>query len=127
MGTKTYAGGNTQRPIDQYLVNDCSVEDAITATAGGTKAAARALTAAVNRISVCATAADSVLLPLADAGARVVIANDGAASAQVFGAGTDTINAVATATGVAQAAGTKALYACVKAAPAGNWIRVLSA
>lgn len=127
MGTKTYAGGNTNRPIDQYLVNDCSVEDSITATAGGTKAAARALTAAVNRVSVCATAADSLLLPLAEAGAHLVLANDGAASATVYGAGTDTINMVATATGVAQANGTRAEYYCVKAAPAGNWIRILSA
>lgn len=127
MGTKTYAGGNTARPLDQYLVNDCSVEDAITATAGGTQAAARALTAAVNRISVCATAADSVKLPLAEAGARVVVRNDGAASCQVFGSGTDTINSTATATGVALANGKSGAYHCVKAAPAGNWIFILSA
>ena len=42
-------------------------------------------------------------------GLRVLVRNSAANSMQVFGAGTDTINAVATATGVAQAATTSAL------------------
>lgn len=88
------------------------VENTITATAGGTKAAAYALTKAINRISTCATAADSVLLPAAKAGMSIYIANDGAAAAQVFGAGTDTIDAVATATGVVLTNAKRCIYVC---------------
>lgn len=97
---------------------------AVTATAGGTKAAATALTAAINNITVCATAADSVLLPAAKAGMSIFVTNRGAASAQVFGAGTDTINDVATGTGVAQANSVSALYVCPVD---GKWYRILSA
>lgn len=106
-----------------------SVQQNITATAGGTKAAAFQLNAANVEISVCATAADSVLLPQGYAGLRVVIANGGAASCQVFGKGTDTINGVATGTGVAQANGVTAMYVCmeVTAAGVGQWYRLLSA
>lgn len=127
MSAIAYAGGNTNRPIDAYLTADSSCTDTITAKASGTQATAVGLTSAVNRISVCATAADSVSLPLAQAGASVTIRNDGAASAQVFGAGTDTINSVATATGVALANGKTGTYYCTKSAPAGNWVLNLSA
>jgi hypothetical protein len=100
-------------------------EDAITAFVGGGQASARALTKTVNRISTVASAADSVKLPAATAGLVVVVVNGAAAnSMQVFGAGTDTINDVATATGVAQAAGKTAVYACPVA---GKWYRALSA
>ena len=81
-----------------------SVTDDITAQADGTKANATVLTSAINRLSTVAGAADSVLLPAVsekDIGIEVEIINDGASSAQVFGQGTDTIDAVATATGVA--------------------------
>lgn len=101
-----------------------SRENAITATAGGTKAAARVLTKSINVITVCATNADSVLLPKAIAGSVVFVVNAGAASAQVFGKDTDTINGVDTATGVAQATGISAAYVC---AVSGAWFRILSA
>lgn len=108
-----------------------SVETAITATAGGTQAAARALTKGINRVDTVATAADSVKLPLAVAGLVVALTNNTATSMQVFGDGTDTINIgagdVATATGVAQAANKTAVYLCTSAAPAGKWERVLTA
>lgn len=121
-----YTGGNTAKPLSDSLSwSDSSAT--VTAAAGGTKAAALALTAGNVNISVCATAADSVLLPLAVAGLRMNIANNGAASAQVFGAGTDTINDVATGTGVAQANGKSATYFCTASAPGGKWYRVLSA
>ncbi len=74
---------------------------AITATPGGTKAAAVQIGYGVNRISVCATATNSVLLPYAYPGAVCIIDNDGATAAQVFGKGTDTVDSVNTATGVA--------------------------
>lgn len=96
----------------------------VTALAGGGKTGATPLTAAINRIGTCATAADSVLLPPALKGIDVFLMNDGAASAQVFGQGTDTINGVATGTGVAQANAKSALYVCYAD---GAWVRLLSA
>src|SRR5258708_3798231 len=60
-------------------------EDTLTAHAGGTQAAAFALSVAkkFHRISVCATAGDSVALPTSTAGQAHFIRNDGAAAAQV--------------------------------------------
>lgn len=91
------------------------VQNTITAHAGGTQAAAFALTAIINRVSVCATSGDSVRLPVSQAGMIVVVINDGAALCQVYGAGTDTIDAVATATGVPVTNATRALFFCVVA------------
>jgi hypothetical protein len=96
-----------------------SSADNLTAHAGGGKASALALTADINRISTVATAADSVLLPASVAGMRIVVINGAATNAmQVFGTGTDTINDVATATGVSQSAGIATLYSCPVA---GKW------
>ncbi len=96
------------------------VEDSLTAHAGGTQAAALALsaTAFFHRISVCATAGDSVILPAATVGKSHYIRNDGAASAQVYAALTETINGVASATGVPLGAGSGVLYFCTTA---GKW------
>ncbi|MCX5495380.1 hypothetical protein OSH11_11730 [Kaistia dalseonensis] len=102
-----------------------SAADALTAYAGGGQTNALQLAKGVNRISTVATAADSVKLPASVAGMVVFVINGAASnSMQVFGAGTDTINDVATATGVAQAAGKSAVYICPVA---GKWYRVLSA
>lgn len=95
-----------------------SSADALTAHAGGTKALALPLTANINTISVCATALDSVLAPPAVAGWVSVITNNGVAGCAVYGAGTDTINGVATATAYWLAAGqTVVLWSTV----AGKW------
>lgn len=91
----------------------------LTAHAGGTQAAALALTAFFNNVTVVATAADSVRLPTSVAGLQVVVANNGASAMQVFGASTDTINSIATATGVSQQVGTVCVYSC---SVAGNWV-----
>jgi hypothetical protein len=99
-----------------------STEDSITAHAGGTQAAARALTCQHNRLTTVATTADSVLLPPSDVGMEVTIANDGANAAQVFGAGTDTIDGVATATGVPLSATKRALFICLTK---GKWISLM--
>lgn len=103
-----------------------SVTDGITAFAGGGQTSATALTSALNRISVCATNADSVKLPVvsdADIGIEVDVINDGAANAQVFGAGTDTIDGVATATGVALAAAARCKYQLIsRTAGVGAWV-----
>lgn len=95
----------------------------LTAHAGGGKASALSLSGSMASIATVATIADSVLLPAAKVGATFYLTNDGANSMQVFGRGTDTINNVATGTGVAQAAGVAAHYFCTKA---GNWSRVQS-
>lgn len=98
--------------------------DGLTALAGGAKSGATALTAGINRVSTVATIADSVLLPASVAGMVVHVVNGAANAMQVFGAGTDTINDVATATGVSQAGNKSATYVCPVA---GKWYRILSA
>lgn len=92
---------------------------ALTAHSGGTQAGALALTKEINNITTVAAAGDSVKLPTSVAGLEITIANNGANSMQVYGAGTDTINGVATATGVAQLPGQVVVYS---SAVAGNWI-----
>ena len=103
-----------------------SFQNGITATAGGTRAAAYPLNAAFNRITTCATAADSVALPPATGGQEVTIINSGAAAAQVFAAvGTsDTINGTAGATGISLAAAGKAQFV---SPGQGLWFSILSA
>lgn len=119
--------------LSGFLVNKLaqligSTQNNITAFAGGGKASATQLTSAKCRITTCATAADSVKLPPGYPGLEVTIRNNGVASAQVFGSGLDTINAVATGTGVAQANNTSAIYTCYDVvAGVGLWARVLSA
>ncbi len=97
------------------------VEDGLTAHAGGTQAAALALSSTKNfhRVSVCATEGDSVLLPPATVGQQHFVRNDGAASCQVFGTSPDTIDGVATATGVALPAGVGRWFVCLTAA---KWV-----
>lgn len=97
------------------------VEDALTAHAGGTKAAALALSAtkSMHRVSTVGSAADSVLMPAATAGAVHFVRNDGANAMQVFGAGTDTINGVVTATGISMDAATGKFFVCLTA---GAWV-----
>lgn len=106
--------GIINRQKGKYLVESLFRKnaDGITAHAGGTKAAALQLNYGMNRITVCATAGDSVLLPRASDGAEVLVINDGAAAAQVFGQGTDTIDGVVTATGVALTQARRTWFYC---------------
>lgn len=101
----------------------------LTAHAGGGQGSALALTALVNVISTVGTAADSVALPApSKVGQVIVVVNAAAAnSMQVFGSGTDTINGVATGTGVAQAAGKTGIYFATTTGAGAAWWRVLSA
>ncbi len=100
----------------------------ITAQADGTKANATPITACKARVAVSAGALDSVLLPPGYPGLEVKIFNAGASSIQVFGHGTDTINGIATATGVTQNNGISAVYTCYNVvAGVGLWGRILSA
>ena len=89
-----------------------SATDSITAHAGGGQTSATLLTTEANRITTVATAGDSVMLPASVAGLTILIDNAGANPMQVYGAGTDTINGVATATGVSQMAGSEVIYVC---------------
>ena len=103
-----------------------SSTDNITAHAGGGQTNAVPLVAEVNRITTVATAGDSVMLPAAtvnqgvtnQAGLTVLIINHGANPVQVYGAGTDTINDVATATGVSQMQGSMTFFTCTST---GKW------
>lgn len=105
-----------------------ATQNPITAKAGGTKALATPITGVKARIGTAASGADSVLLPPGYPGLEISIYNAGASSVQVFGSGNDTINAVATGTGVAQGAGLSAIYTCYDVvAGIGLWGRVLSA
>lgn len=103
-----------------------AIETGITAHAGGTKAAAYQLTAALNVLGTVATNDDSILLPAvsaADVGLQVEVYNDGAANARVFGNGSDTIDGVATATGVVLTAAKRCVYTLVSyASGVGAWI-----
>jgi hypothetical protein len=106
-----------------------NIETGITAHAGGTQAAAYALTKVVSVVNTVGTAADSVKLPAPTKVGQIAIVVNNAAtnSMQVFGSGTDTINGVATATGVAQAAGKTAVYVAASTGTAAAWFRLLSA
>ena len=112
-----------------------SVTDNITAFATGGQTGATALTTEINRITTVATSGDSVKLPpttqvpssgpgyvagavVPGPGATIFVINHGANPMQVFGSGTDTINDVATATGVSQMANSVVLYTCTSS---GKW------
>lgn len=102
-----------------------NIASSLTAHSGGGQASALALTKPVNVVSTVAVAADSVKLPASTGKGQVVIVSNQAAanSMQLFGAGTDTINGVATATGIAVAAGKTAL--CVDFG-AGTWLAMVA-
>lgn len=104
-----YAGSNLQT---------LSFSAGITAFATGGQTSAVALTALINRVSTVATQGDSVKLPAATPGLAITVLNRGAQPMQVFGAGTDTINGIATATGISQGINTTATYVCTVS---GNW------
>lgn len=123
-GPRVVAGEALTNAFIKMLEGGISRRDTITAKAGGTKAAAIALDRSLNRISVCATANDSALLPKAIGGSIVVVTNSGAATAALYGAGTDTINGAATATAYTVATGKTVLFVCYTT---GAWFAILSA
>lgn len=98
-------------------------DTAITAKAGGGQSSATPLKSDIfaHEVTTVASAADSVSLPPAVPGAMHFVKNSAANAMQVYGAGTDTIDSVATATGISQGAGEGELYYCVLA---GNYIRL---
>ena len=118
-----------------------NVETGITATASGSQTAAYPLTAAFSKVAVCATNGDAVILPkitshaAGDAnpgqvGMVMIVRNDSGQTLQVYGGLLDTINAVASATGVSVATAKTAIFIADSYTPStgvGNWSMVLSA
>ena len=98
--------------------------NAITATPGGTQANSFAITSAINRVTVVATAADAVKLPIAAAGMQIIISNASGAAMSVWPGVGDAINGGAANAAYSIAAGkTVELFS----AALGFWHAVLSA
>lgn len=99
-----------------------TTEDSITAHAGGGQGSAFALsaTAQYHRVATVGSSGDSVVLPTAVAGAIHCIRNDSSSGndIQIFGTTPDTINGVATATGVNMS---KNVGACFISHSANTW------
>jgi hypothetical protein len=95
-----------------------SSADALTAHSGGGKTSALALSKQVNRFSTVAAELDSALLPASAAGGFVVVTNGGAHGADLYGAGSDTINDVLTTTAFYLPDGATALF---YSTVAGKW------
>jgi hypothetical protein len=95
-------------------------QTALTANAGGGQSNATQLTYGINRVATVASQNDSVQLPKAVAGNCCIVVNKGANSMKVFGnnAAQDTINGIASGTGISQGINTTAFYVC---SVAGNW------
>lgn len=111
-GFRLFDGSALNTLFSRIFQGGLSRKDTITATAGGTKAAAIQLDKSLNHITVCATNGDSALLPKAIAGSIVVVRNDGAANASLYGKGTDTIDGAATANATALNAGVSKMFVC---------------
>ena len=92
--------------------------------AGGGRPGAPLLVLGSNEVTTVASAADSVVLPVAIPGSVVFVANAGASALQLFANGSDTINGTAGATGISVATNKRIL--CV-AADLGQWYTILSA
>lgn len=92
-----------------------SFQDNIVAQAGGGQGNAFQLAREISRVTAVATIGDSVKLPQAQPGLTVFVINHGANAMQVYGLGSDQIDDVAAASGVAQMAGSMCLYSCTTA------------
>jgi len=96
-----------------------SAQDGVVAHAGGGQTNAFNIgPIEMTRVTTVATAGDSIMLPPAQPGLGLIIVNHGANSMQVFGQPSDTINDVASATGVPQMANSWVFYGCFTA---GAW------
>ena len=109
-----------QSVIDQ--IQPTGKDTVITAYATGGQANARILkqTASFHEVTVVATAADSVVLPAAVVGEVHFVKNSAALAMQVFAPDPDTIDSVATGTGVSHLPGDTVMYYCVVR---GNYLR----
>lgn len=127
------AGGSSPATVSVPLglLNQANLTaPAVTAHAGGGQTAATLVGYGVTNVTVCATAANSIKLPPSVVGAWCFLRNVTATSMTVYGSGTDTVDSVATATGVAQAGTKGKLYFAVVGTGdgvAGNWVTLLGA
>jgi hypothetical protein len=85
--------------------------------AGNSQATALATTSQTTRLATVA-AGTGILLPPSAPGLEVMVINHGANTLQVYGLGTDTIDDIATATGVGQMPNSLVIYTCTTA---GKW------
>lgn len=125
-------GGHISGHMFDGLVT--STAQGLTATAGGVQATSQVLSSAWNQFTTVASAADGATLPVGVQGVEIVVVNDAVSNAmQVFGNPLtgDTIDAVATATGVAVSAAKRTSFRCIlsgtvaegtQAAVAGKWV-----
>jgi hypothetical protein len=109
-------GGGSNLTLPGYLYE--TAQDNLTAFSGGGQGSATPIITQTSRVTTVAAPGDSVLLPPSIAGLELLVINHGANAMQVFGSGTDTIDDVATATGVSQMKGSVCIYTC---ATAGAW------
>jgi hypothetical protein len=117
-GTDVNPGGNPARFIT-------GAEDGLTAHSGGGHAGLALSTLAdVHRITTVAADHDSVLLPASQAGLNQYVVNAGAHILDIYGLGTDTINAIAANSPLSIAAGKTVLLTCPVA---GAWYGILTA
>lgn len=93
-------------------ITPVAITDSITAHSGGGQADAVQLMTAINRISTCANAGDSVKLPVnpSSIGITLYIRNDGANSCNVYPATGYTINSLGANNPYALAAGTAVIF-----------------
>ena len=115
-------GGNLPQDLD-------TITTGITAAATQTQAAATLCTTTICVVNTVAASGNGVALRQCTlAPMRQLLVNAGANSMTVYGSGTDTINGVATATGVTQAKVTSTLqsgvieYVCTNGGPAATWV-----
>lgn len=135
--TRVYKTGDGVTPWNKLPVSDTSLvqlspygnwtitgfllesyAEGITAFAGGGQTNATQLSAEVNRITTVATAGDSVKLPVASPGLTIMVINKAAKPMQVFAATGETIDDVASATGVTQMQNSVVIYTSTVA---GKW------
>lgn len=127
-GTDLVKDLNSLLPLTGGSLTGLLVElpaDNLTANPAGTQGAATLLPGQTNRITAAANAAPpfaSVILPASVGGLEITVVNAAANPVQVFGAGADTINGVAAATGVLQMQNSVDTYWCP--AP-GTWFAEL--
>lgn len=112
-GAQTLTGATTAN--GGVIATGLRVDAATTLTAvGTTRADSLALTASVNNVT-SAAAGTGVTLPACAAGKIVVVNNLGANLIQVYGAGADTVDGAAAATGVALTNAKRSIYIGVSA------------
>src|SRR5258708_214890 len=123
----TKFGAFTPDVLDQLLRNGVSFGSLLNefaqvniTAAGTTQATAFQTTGQTIHVGTAA-ASSGILLPPAVVGLEVLVVNKGANGVQVYGNGTDTIDDVATATGVTQMINSNVIYICTASGPAGKW------